>query len=574
MIATLKRIAGPGVASDIGRNISFIVLEAIIAGGAFVLLVPILRSIIRGDNANVWSWWFVLATTLAVYAVLRFNSQVAGYQIAVRTGEAIFSRLGQHIPRLPLGWFDATKVGYIGRLSTQGVMDVIGIPAHLMRPLITGIVTPATVILVMVFFDWRLALAAIACVPVAFVTHRWAAGFARRSDERNHRSAAEAAGRIVEYAQSQDVFRAFGREGEGARKLDDAIVEQHRAGRAQIFGAGTALSLFALIIQFGFVGAILFGTHLALGGEIDAAELVVLLVLLVRFVEPMLTAASVGSALQIGRNSLERTNRLLSHQPLPEPDRSRGMSGSAIKFENVRFAYNDIAVVNGISFEVDQGTTTAIVGPSGAGKTTLLKLLARFWDVSSGTIRIGGADIRELSAQDLMAQLTMVFQDVYLIDGTIAENIRMGRPTAVSEDIECAARQAQVLEFVDRLPNGIDSQVGEGGTKLSGGERQRVSIARALLKDAPIVLLDEATSALDPINEAAITAGLRSLQQDKTTIVVAHRLHTIRRADQILFLESGKIVERGTHKELMAANGRYSEFWHSRMRASSWKLKA
>ena len=367
---------------------------------------------------------------------------------------------------------------------------------------------------------------------------------------------------------------AFGREGEGARKLDDAIVEQHRAGRAQIFGAGTALSLFALIIQFGFVGAILFGTHLALGGEIDAAELVVLLVLLVRFVEPMLTAASVGSALQIGRNSLERTDRLLSRQPLPEPDRSQSLSGSAIKFENVRFAYNDITVINGISFEVNQGTTTAIVGPSGGGKTTLLKLLARFWDVSSGTIQIGGADIRELSAQDLMAQLTMVFQDVYLIDGTIAENIRMGQPNAVSEDIECAARQAQVLEFVDRLPNGIDSQVGEGGTKLSGGERQRVSIARALLKDAPIVLLDEATSALDPINEAAITAGLRSLRQDKTTIVVAHRLHTIRRADQILFLENGRIVERGTHNELINAKGRYSEFWHSRMRASSWKLKA
>ena len=215
---------------------------------------------------------------------------------------------------------------------------------------------------------------------------------------------------------------------------------------------------------------------------------------------------------------------------------------------------------------------TAIVGPSGAGKTTILRLIARFWDAGSGTVAIGGVDVREMSTEVLMRQISVVFQDVYLFDGTIEENIRLGRPEATDAEVREAATLARVTEIAERLPEGWESRVGEGGARLSGGERQRVSIARAILKDAPIVLLDEATAALDPINERAVQQALQALTQDKTLVVVAHRLQTVQAADQILVLDQGQILERGSHSELLSQHGRYAAFWQERVRAAGWRV--
>ena len=215
---------------------------------------------------------------------------------------------------------------------------------------------------------------------------------------------------------------------------------------------------------------------------------------------------------------------------------------------------------------------TAIVGASGSGKTTILRLIARFWDVGSGSVRIGGVDVRDMTTEDLMARISVVFQDVYLFDGSIAENIRLGRPEASDAEVLEAARLARVDDIAARLPGGLDAGVGEGGAVLSGGERQRVSIARAILKDAPIVLLDEATSALDPLNEAAVQAALHALTRGKTLVIVAHRLQTVRQAQQILVLEGGRITEQGAHDDLIALNGRYAAFWMERRRAAGWRI--
>lgn len=572
MIRALFAVSGRDASRSLFWNLVGLVTEAVLVGAGFTLLVPLLRALIEGDMAGAWAWLGALAGVLLVYALVRYRTQLAGYRAALGLARGLFLRLGDHIADLPLGWFRADRVGQLGRLTSQGVIDVMGVPAHLLRPVVTAFVTPATVVALMFLFDWRLALAALATAPVAFLVYRWTGDLVQRGDHRTDAAAAEAAGRVVEFAQSQAVLRAFGRAEEGFRQLDVALQEQRDAGRALILTAVPGFAAFVLVVQLAFTMVLLFGTSLALGGSIDAPELLALLVLAVRYVEPLIAAADLGGALRISRNSLARMDDLLFVKPLPEPVSPAQPKGAALAFQDVHFSYGDRPVLKGVSFEVPERTVTALVGPSGSGKTTVTRLVARFWDPDAGALRIGGADLREIPTVDLMARISMVFQEVYLFDGTIEDNIRMGRPDAGDDALREAARLARVDEIVARLPEGYATRVGEGGWALSGGERQRVSIARAILKDAPIVLLDEATAALDPENEAAVQDALRALTAERTLLVIAHRLQTVQSADQILVLDEGRLVERGSHRELLAAGGRYAAFWAERDRAAGWRI--
>ena len=572
MIEPLLRVAGADVRGPLKTTLTGLVLESIFVGLGFVLMVPILRALFEENLSGAVSWLALMAMVLLLYAIVRYRTQLAAYNAAIGLGRALFARLGTKIAELPIGWFGVERVGRIGRLTSQSVIDVMGVPAHLLRPLVTAIATPATVALCMFAFDWRLALAMFAAaLPMAFV-YRWSGSLVERMDHGADAAAVDAVDRVVEFAQAQPVLRAFGRGETGHRALDDALEAQHAAGRALMFTAARGLVSFVVTVQLAFTALLVLGVSLALGGQVDAAELVALLVLAVRYVEPLFGAAELEGAMRISRNGLGRMDALLSTATLPEPASPRQPDGCDVTFEDVAFGYETTPLLSGISFTVPERSMTAIVGPSGSGKTTLLRLIARFWDVNGGSISLGGVDVRKMTTETLMSHISVVCQDVYLFEGTIEENIRLGRPEASDDELREAARVAGVEEIVERLPSGLGAQVGEGGARLSGGERQRISIARALLKNAPIVLLDEATAALDPINEAAIQSGLLALTDQKTLIVVAHRLPTVRAADQIVLLDDGGIAESGTHEELTARQGRYAAFWRGRKRAAGWRM--
>ncbi|MFI6481669.1 ABC transporter ATP-binding protein [Nonomuraea sp. NPDC050663] len=565
MIRQLHALLGP----RLPRHLAWLTLYGVLQGVTFAMLVPVLRALLSGEPAGGWLGAF--AAVVAATALAYYVQSMYGYRTGLDAMRGLYHRVGDHVAALPIGWFSSDRVGRLSQLTSKGVMDVMRIPAHMLQVVVNAAVVPMTVLVCMFVFDWRLALAALITAPLIWLAFRWTAALTQRNDRAMDDAAAEATDRVVEFARQQAVLRAFGRVGEGHRLLDDALVEQRRALRSMLRTALPGLGAVALTVQFAFTVVLVAGCALALGGSLGAPELIGLLVLAVRFTEPLLTAADVAADLRLARGSLTRVNEVLA-----EPALASGPGAvpqdSSISFSDVRFSYDSQPVLDEVTFTVPPRTMTALVGPSGSGKTTITRLIARFWDAGSGSVRVGGHDVRDYRPEELMAQLSIVFQDVYLFEGTLEDNIRLGRPAATDAEVRQAARLARVDEIAERLPDGWQTRVGEAGATLSGGERQRVSIARALLKDAPIVLLDEATAALDPENEAALVEALTALTKDRTLLVIAHRLQTVANADQIVVLDHGRVAELGRHEELLAGDGRYAAFWTERSRAQGWRL--
>ena len=574
MIRDLMKILGPQHDRAVRVYLTWLVSYSLLQGLAMVALVPVLRALLTGDADAAWRWLAVVLVAVVATCVARYQQAMHGFSLALVTLTSLHHRLGDHVASLPLGWFSYEKVGRLSRSATNGTLMVTNVTAHMLTPLVSGIVTPATVVAAMLALDWRLGLAALVCVPLLWVTHRWAVNSVGRGEELTDVAGTEAGTRVVEFARNQQVLRAFGRTTEGYQPLEDAIEGQKRAGRKLLLMAAPRLLANGLGVQLAFAAVIAFGLLLAVNDALDPVTLIALIALTARFVGPLSEVAAHSGMTRMAANDLRRLASIFDEKPLAEPAVSQAVTTPGeIELTDVRFGYEPgNPVLNGISFRVPARGMTAIVGPSGSGKTTITRLIMRFFDVDAGTVSVGGRDVREQSTEDLMAQLSVVMQDVYLFDDTLEANIRVGKPSATNEEIREAARIAGVDEIVRRLPGGWSTHVGEGGASLSGGERQRVSVARAVLKDAPIVLLDEATAALDPENERYVQAALRTLMDRATLLVIAHKLPTVVAADQILVLDGGGIAESGTHEELLAANGRYTRFWTERRRTQGWRL--
>ncbi|MFC9947392.1 ABC transporter ATP-binding protein [Streptomyces pratensis] len=565
MIPTLLRVLGNEYAGPLRRTVTLMTVTAVAEGLSYALLVPVLRALLGDTPEDAWPWLTAFGVAVAVYAALRYISDLSGFQVGASLLSGMYRRLGEHLARLPIGWYTAGRLGEVSVLASRGVLQAMSVIAHLLAPFISAAVTPLTIVAVMLAFNWQMGLAALIAVPVvAAIQVRTGRSMAAGDAERAERDD-EATGRVIEFLQAQPVLRAGGQTGERFRLLDDSLRDVERASRRSTFSALPGAVGLTLTVQTMFTVLLVLGAYLALDGDIGVAEILTILVLAARCADPLLSLTDIGGKIRSARSVLAKLDTVLLTEPLPEPAEPVQPAGHGLEFESVTFRHGARTVFDDASLTVPEGQRLAVVGPSGGGKSTLLQLLARFYDVDAGAVRVGGADVRAVSTEELMARIAIVFQDVYLFDGTIEENVRLGRPDASEAEVREAATAARLDEVIERLPEGWAANVGEGGALLSGGERQRVSIARALLKNAPIVLLDEVTSALDPVNEAAVHEGIERLMAGRTVVMVAHRMRTVQRADRVVFLDGGRVVEEGSHDELLRRGGRYAEFWNISM---------
>ncbi|MBD8467260.1 ABC transporter [Plantibacter flavus] len=554
-------------------ELAFVVASAVLQGVAFLLLVPLLRSLFTGETYAVGGWLLAEVIVAVLYFATAWVASQVGMEASTAVLESLLKRLGDRLVDLPIAWFAADRTGLTTSIATQGAMFVSTAPHAVLRPILTGFVTPATVLVGMYFLDWRLALAMTVMVPVLAVGYRMIHTAIGRGDKVHAEAASEASSRIIEFARVQPTLRTAGDGAVADRLVSEALENQHHAYRRLLFGGGAGIATFAGLVQLSMTVILVLGTLLAIGGSVEPATLIALLVLGIRFNEPIMNAGDLGGGVAVARTTLDHLDALYAVEALPEPTAPAVPTDWSIEFRNVTFGYGGPAVLRGLSFTAPAGRLTAIVGPSGSGKTTITKLIARFYDPEVGSVSIGGVPIPELGTAVIENAVAPVFQDVYLFDDTILNNVWVGNPGLSRDEVIDAARRARVDEIAGRLPGGWDARVGEGGSNLSGGERQRVSIARALLKDAPIVLLDEATSALDIGNEIAIGDAIDHARTGRTMIVVAHRLQTIMTADRIIMLDSdGGVRETGTHADLLAAGGAYADYWRERVDAAGWRL--
>lgn len=529
------------------------------------------------DKAYIWLWSYIALGAFFAFGVLTFASLMLSHIAAFNILYEIRMQLVQKMVRLPLGFFSRRASGELKKIMSDDVERIELFIAHHIPDIVTALLFPLILVSYMFAVDWRLAIVVLAVLAMAFyVMGRMYTGKKIREVSKRY---VETLGRmnasIVEYIRGIQVVKTFTESTNAYRKLNDDIKEYRKfANEVNVQYQPTYVG-FLTILSSALLFIIPVAVWLLVGSASYATFVPVLLMFLffgVAVFFPVLKLLWIGSFLNQNNMGVQKIDDILYMDEIEEPDIPRHPKDASVEFRNVSFAYDTTPILKAISFISHPGTITALVGPSGAGKSTVAMLAARFWDVQSGEILIGGVPVKEIPTSVLMDNVAFVFQDNMLFFDTIEENIRMGNKTATFEEVARAACAAQCHEFIESLPNGYQTLVGEGGIYLSGGEAQRIVLARAILKDSPIILLDEATAFADPENEGKILAAFSHLIKGKTVLVIAHRLSTITNADRILYVDKGVIAEQGTHEQLLALKGEYARMWETYNRAKRWTI--
>jgi ATP-binding cassette subfamily B protein len=558
------------------RSLVFFFLQSVFEAVRIPAIAVVISALIEGSmtGQTVLVSLAIMVVSVVGCALTQAKSTmdqtVAGYTVCANKRVEI----GERLKYMPMGYFNANNLGAIASVTTNTCEALQDVATRVILMYLQGVMTTSVICLALFFFDWRIGLVASAGMAVFFAINAAMQRASRRVSPRKIASDARLVDAVLEYVQGIGVVKGYNLAARAGQKVsreideaNDVCFSMEKTFIPYMTVQSLAFKVFGLLMM---LCAILF----YLNGSMSLINTVLMLICTFIVYGKLESAGMYSALLRVVDQSVDKVQEIFKTPVMDEKGREIEVQSANIEGKNISFSYDKRKIIDGVSFSIPEKTTTAIVGPSGGGKTTLTSLIARFWDVNGGSIALDGRDVREYTLDSLLKNISMVFQNVYLFNDTVGNNIKFGTPGATRAQVEEAAKKASCHDFIQALPEGYDTMVGEGGATISGGEKQRIAIARAMLKDAPIIILDEATANVDPENEKHLMDAIHELTRDKTIIMIAHRLKTVRHADQILVVDGGKIVQRGTHAQLMAEGGLYKHFVDMREKSIGWKLGA
>ena len=551
----------------------------IIKSFIIALRIPAIGLVVMGlieKNLSMQTFWLALgimlvSTVLNVWITLKITmlQTEAGYHTCAQKRIEI----AEHMRYLPMGYFNQNSLGKITSVTTNTLEGLSDVATRVVMMTVQGFLTTGLITILVFLYDWRVGLVLLVGLVLFLLPNtlmRWQVG--KVSDDK-YQADMDLVAVVLEYSQGIAEVKNYNLVNRSAKKLSKAIEGKSQLDTKMTLVTSPYIALQGMVTKLTGLFMGLFSIYFYLDGSMELLVTIMMIVSGFMIYENLDGVGSFSSLLRIVDLSVDMVNQVLAIQPMDISGQDIEPKSSRIELRDVSFSYGNKKIIDRVFLTIPEKTTTALVGPSGSGKTTLCNLIARFWDVDQGSISLGGHDVRDYSYDSLIRNFSFVFQSVYLFEDTIANNIRFGKPEASLEEVIEAAKKAACHDFILSLPDGYDTKIGEGGASLSGGERQRISIARAIIKDAPIIILDEATANVDPENEEALMQAIQALTRDKTIIMIAHRLKTVEHADQILVLDQGRIVEQGKHQDLLAKQGIYSKFIQERKTAASWRIE-
>ncbi len=576
MIKIIKRIFG--LAGKYKKKLYwaflFGFLENICANIPVIVILLTLNDITTGQffMSNMMNrLWVMVGALLLQYL---FNLIVSHFQSG--TGFKIIGqqrfKIGEQLRRVPMGYFSDKNVGNISAVVTSDLTFIELYSMQFISKIVNAIAGAIIIAVFVCFIDIQMALITLTAYPLAYLVYIKIQSLFKVFGGIRQEAQVDLISGVLEYVHGLSVIKAFNMKGKGFKKFADSVKRFETSALEFEMIAVPWLTLYNLCFQMGAALILYFGPYLYFAGELTSGKFFMFMVIAFRMYLPIEIIGVLAGIIRLMGACLDRIDEIKNIPLLDEKDVDKPPNGYDIEFKNVSFAYEQKDTIKNLSFNVKEKTITALVGPSGSGKTTITNLISRFWDVQKGEINLGGTNLKDMKCDSIVSHISIVFQNVYLFNDTILNNIKFGKPQATMEEVIKAAKKAECHEFIKKFDNGYETMIGEGGSTLSGGEKQRLSIARAILKDAPIIILDEASASIDPENEKKIQQAINSLVKNKTLIVIAHRLSTIRNADQILVLADGKLQERGTHDELLKNHGLYADFWQRRQKTRDWRL--
>ena len=542
------------------------------------LKVPAAFIIVKGlvENDFTTKTWITATLILVISVILTILIKTKSTMLQTEAGYGTCANkrieIAEHMRYLPMGYFNENSLGYITSVTTNTMEAMSEVATKVVMMTLQGTITALLIILMMFIYEPIIGLIVLCGFFIFVFANSYLQKRAGELADRKDNVDRNLVSKVIEYAQGMSEVKSYSLFSSQNKRLTKAIDEAEKINFDLEVKLVPLISLQLFITKCIGVVTCIVSIYLYTTGSMELANCIVMNICAFMIYSSLDSAGSFSSLLRIINVGVEKANSILNLEPMDVKGEDITPKNFDISFDNVSFSYEKRKIIDGVSLDIKEGTTTAIVGPSGGGKTTLCRLMARFWDVDSGSITLGGKDVRDYSIDSLMKNFSFVFQNVYLFEDTIANNIRFGKPEASMEEVIEVAKKACCHEFIEKLPNGYNTIIGEAGSSLSGGEKQRISIARAILKDAPIIILDEATANVDPENERELMLAIKELTKQKTIIMIAHRLKTVRNADKILVIDSGKIVQEGKHSELIKEEGIYKRFINIREQAISWRI--